>query len=93
MEPRDYGLAPLLARSGVRFLIPSLGADSGGRVMAFRNKDDLRSVKRYYDDLGRGSAALFSWAFANERRLILVQINGDLPRAKALRYRRVVVGL
>ena len=93
MEPDDYGFAPLVARSGVRFLIPSLGEDNGGRVMAFRNVSDLRKVKRYYDGLGRASAVLFSWTFANEGRRILVQINGQLSRAKATRYGRVVKSL
>jgi hypothetical protein len=93
MEPDDYGLAPLVAAEGVRFLIPSLGEDSGGRVFTFANADDLHKLRKYYDDLGRDSAAFFSWTFANEAKLAPVQINGDLPKAKAETYRAAIEGL
>jgi hypothetical protein len=49
MGPRDYGLAPLLATKGLRFLIPSLGPDSGGRIMQFSSDSDLESVRSQPD--------------------------------------------
>lgn len=91
MTRDDYGLAPLLAIEGLRFLIPSLGPDSGGRVMRFESQEDLQKTKQYYDELGRSSAAFFSWTFAEG--LTLVQINGELPDAKARRYEAVLGGL
>jgi len=93
MARSDYGPAPLVAKRGVRFLIPSLGEDSGGRVFTFSNIADLRKLRRYYVALGRESAALYSYTFANHDRLVLVQINGELPDKKASRYRRVVAAL
>lgn len=93
MTKDDYGLAPLVADKATRFLIPSLGADSGGRVFTFTNVDDLRKTESYYVKLGKATAAFFSWTFANTDRLVLVQINGDLPEPKARRYGRVVDAL
>jgi hypothetical protein len=80
----DQGLAPVTEREGTRFLIPSLGADMGGRVFTFATQGDLDAKKKYYDDLGKGSSAFFSWTFA--KNLVLVQINGALPEAKAWQY-------
>ena len=37
-------------------------------------------MKAYYDDLGEGSAMLFSWTAVKDN--ILIQINGDLPEEK-----------
>jgi len=93
MTHADYGPAPLVARAGVRFLVPSLGSGAGGRAFTFANMADLRTLRHYYVALGRGSALLFSWTFTNAKRLVLVQINGDLPDKKATDYRAVVAGL
>lgn len=79
----DYGMAPYVGK-GMRFLVPSLGPDKGGRVFAIENKDDFVRLKAYYDELGKSSAMFFSWTFARDN--ILVQINGDLPEAKAKQY-------
>lgn len=84
MDHDDYGFAPFVATAGVRFMISSLCATCGGRIMAFDEPAGLLSVKEYYDRLGRESAALYSWTFVRDN--ILVQINGELPRAKAEQY-------
>lgn len=89
MEPKDYGLAPLTATKGVRFIIPSLGKDAagndqGGRVFSFANTDDLKRTQTYYDELGKGSAVLFSWLFVKDN--ILVQLNGELSKEVAQKY-------
>lgn len=91
MAPQDYGPAPVVGH-GVRFIVPSLGKDAGGRAFTGTSAD-LRALKHYYDALGKTSGLFFSWTFLNARRGVLVQINGDLPRARAMRYRAVVKGL
>lgn len=93
MTPADYGLAPKVGKRGVRFLIPSLGADSGGRIVTFSNSKDMQALRDYYDKLGRASAAFFSWTFVNEDRLVLLQINGEMPKAEAAKYGRVIAAL
>ena len=88
MIPKDYGLAPLVAKEGTYFVIPSLvknpGEEAGGRVMSFGTQADLDTTKAYYDNLAKASAAFFSWTFVNGNEL--VQINGDLPEPKARQY-------
>jgi hypothetical protein len=91
MTRNDFGLlTPRRTRDAVHFFIPSLGDGAGGRVQTFKRRSDLRDVKSYYDSLGKKGDPLFSWTFVNRRRLILVQINGELPQAKAVKYKRVL---
>jgi len=84
MTKDDYGMAPMLAIEGTRFLIPSLCPDCGGRVLSFSSQEDLETTKAYYIELGRSSAAFFSWVFTKDN--ILVQINGELPEETAKQY-------
>ena len=84
MTKDDYGLAPMMAVEGIRFLIPSLCPDCGGRVLSFASPEDLEVTKMYYVELGRASAMFFSWVFVKNN--ILVQINGDLPEERAEQY-------
>lgn len=93
MSPNEFGVAPVVTDDATRFLIPSLGEDSGGRAFVVDNLDDLRKLKAAYDELGESSGLLFSWTFANEDRGVLVQINGELPEAEANRYAEIVDGL
>lgn len=80
----DYGMAPMTAAEGTRFLIPSLCPDCGGRIFSFTSQADLAAMETYYVELGRSSAAFFSWVFVKDN--ILVQINGDLAEDKAKGY-------
>ncbi|UED70696.1 hypothetical protein [Brevibacillus sp. HD3.3A] len=84
MEKSDYGMAPMTAKSGKRFYIPSLGENAGGRVLTFESQDDLEKMKQFYVEAGKQSAMFFSWVFVKDN--VLVQINGDLPEDKAKLY-------
>jgi len=84
MTPDDYGMAPMTAAQGIRFLIPSLCADCGGRMYSFDSLQDLELMRAYYEELARSSAIFFSWIFVKDN--ILLQINGDLPESQALLY-------
>lgn len=83
MQPRDYGMAPYLCQ-GARFLIPSLGEDSGGRVFVCKNKKDRDALANYYRSLGRATAMAFSWVFVKGN--IVLQINGELDEQLAKEY-------
>ena len=84
MGKKDYGMAPITAAEGTRFLIPSIGPDNGGRILSFTNETDLQILKGYYDHLGEISPLFFSWTFVHDN--ILLQINGSLPQDRALQY-------
>ncbi len=91
MTNDDYGIAPLAAKEGIRFYIPSLCSDCGGRLLTFSTIEDLNSMYRYYDELGKKSALFFSWVFTKDN--ILIQINGDLSEARALEYQAALNNL
>lgn len=84
MTKDDYGLAPMSAAEAVHFFVPSMGSDKGGRLYSFANSEDLALMESYYKELGRQSAAFFSWVFVKDN--ILIQINGDLPEETARKY-------
>lgn len=79
----DYGVAPYVC-TGTRFFIPSLGADRGGRLFVCDNDKDRDSLNTYYTEMGKASAALFSWVFVKGN--VLVQINGNVPEETARKY-------
>jgi len=83
MGAEDYGLAPFVGE-GVRFLIPSLGEDSGGRVFAVGEADDRERLATYYESLGEQSAAFFSWVFVKDN--LVLQLNGSLEEDVARQY-------
>jgi hypothetical protein len=87
----DYGLVPMLALDGIRFFIPSICSDCGGRIMSFADAEKLQIVRDYYGQMGRFSAVLFSWVFVKEN--ILVQLNGELPDADARQYEAALSSL
>ncbi len=91
MEKDDYGMAPMSAQEAVRFLTPSVCADCGGRLFSFSSQADLDLMQKYYEELGRQSALLFSWVFVKDN--ILIQINGDLPEDQALKYQASLDGM
>lgn len=91
MTAEDYGLAPYVGQ-GVRFIIPSLCDDCGGRVFV-GTKAEIDQLAAFYEEVGKASALLFSWTFRTQDGRGLVQINGDLPEADALRYKAAMEGI
>jgi len=87
----DYGLVPMLALDGIRFFIPSICSDCGGRIMSFTDAEKLQIVRDYYGQMGRFSAVLFSWVFVKDN--LLVQLNGQLPEADAMKYEAALSSL
>jgi hypothetical protein len=91
LTKEDYGMAPLLGdNTSLRFFIPSLGEDNGGRLFVCASNEDAQKMKAVYDAMGKASAMFFSWAFVRDN--ICVQINGDLPEAKAKEYEAALMG-
>lgn len=85
MTAEDYGIAPMKAKEAMRFFIPSLGENAGGRIFLYDKKADLEEMKNYYDELGRTSALFFSWTITKDN--ILIQISGNLPEEKYNEYK------
>jgi hypothetical protein len=76
--PKSYAQA-------VRFRIPSLGEDAGGRVFVFDSEGDLATVRSFYERLG---PAVRPHLYAKGQ--VLLQITNALPKAEADRYGAVL---
>jgi hypothetical protein len=87
MTKDDYGPAPYVC-TGTRFLVPSIGADSGGRIYICDNTKDRDAIANYYTEMGKASAMLFSWVFVKDN--IVIQINGDLSEDIARKYEAAI---
>lgn len=90
MTKEDYGLAPMVG-DGVRFLIPSVCPDCGGRAF-IGSQEEITRLRTYYDEMGKSSAMFFSWVFVSPDKRAMIQINGDLPQDVASRYGSVLTG-
>jgi hypothetical protein len=88
MNKEDFGMAPMSAKEAKIFGIQK--DDSGdymnGRIFLFEKEKDLTKTKDYYDELGKESAMAFSYTAANEKKLILMQFNGDLSQDLVQKY-------
>ncbi len=71
-------------KEGKRLLIPSLGADAGGRLFLFENEEDLQKAKSYYDELGNSGPMFYSHTHQSE--LFLIQMNGDMEDNEFAKY-------
>jgi uncharacterized membrane protein (UPF0127 family) len=74
-------LVPRTYEEATRFLIPSLGADAGGRVFVFGSEADLRAVRDFYEDLATSERP-----YVYDEGLVLVQLSNQLPEGEAERY-------
>ncbi|WP_419150412.1 hypothetical protein [Lysinibacillus xylanilyticus] len=73
-----------IRKEGKRLLIPSLGNDSGGRLFLFKNEDNLKKAKSYYDELGNSGPMFYS--HTHESGLFLLQMNGDMEDNEFAKY-------
>jgi len=76
--PRTY-------EEATRFLIPSPGADAGGRVFVFGSETDLVAVRDFYEELARSMRP-----YVYDEGLVLVQLSNLLPEGEAERYSAVL---
>ena len=82
---------PKAYEEGTRFEIPYLGKNEGGRVFVFENREDLAVVRDYYKELE--NMPLFGPSLHShlyDDGLVLLQINGELPKPDADRYGEVL---
>jgi hypothetical protein len=82
---------PKTYEEGTRFEIPSLGRDSGGRVFVFKEHKDLEVMRDYYvqiEEMPVFGPSLHSHLYTDG--LVLLQINGALPKTQADRYGKVL---
>ncbi len=81
----DERPVPRTYEEATRFLVPSLGADAGGRVFVFGSNEDLRAVRGFYEDLASSERP-----YVYDEGLVLVQISNQLPEGEAEGYGTVL---
>lgn len=89
MTKDDFGMAPMTAKDAAIFsLVETDNEDEqkNARIFTFDNLEDLNATKAYYDDLGKSSAALFSYTAVDEDKLVLMQFNGDFDQSLVEQY-------
>jgi hypothetical protein len=82
---------PKTYEEGTRFEIPSLGRDPGGRVFVFEEQEDLEVMRDYYVQIVE--MPIFGpspHSHLYQDGLVLLQINGQLPKTEADRYGEVL---
>lgn len=88
-RPEPGSPLPNVWKKQVRFLIPSIGPDAGGRVFTFEEEEDLNTVRSYYEGLN-DLGGLFCCSHVYTDGLVLVQVPGDVPKNRADEYGRVL---
>ncbi len=89
MTKEDFGIAPMSATKAKIFSLIETDNEEeqqNARLLTFDNLDDLKATKKYYDDLGKDSAMLFSYTAVNEDDLVLMQFNGQLSQDQVEKY-------
>ena len=81
----DQKPVPKTYEEAVRFEIPSLGADSGGRVYVFGSEENLTAVRDYYEGL---PSEIRPYVYVKGR--VLLQITNQLSNTDAERYNAVL---
>ncbi|MDU1729820.1 MAG: hypothetical protein E6819_09315, partial [Staphylococcus epidermidis] len=72
MEREDFGMAPMKTENAKIFTVSD---GKNARILKFKNEDDLKEMKKYYEELGKSSAAFYSHVYIKDK--FLIQMNGD----------------
>lgn len=85
---------PKTYEEGMHFDVSMLETGRGGQVFVFEEEEDLQVMEDYYRNLEEMpilGPSLHSHLYRND--LLLLQINGSLPKAEADKYGEVLEGL
>lgn len=83
MKKDDFGFAPMTSEKAKIFTVES---DHNARIFKFKNKEDLKELKKYYDELGKKSAIFYSHTYSKGDYLI--QMNGDVNEELFNKYKK-----
>lgn len=82
-------IGPKTYQEGTRFLLPSLGEDTGGQVYTYASRDDLGVMKNYWETLNENTTGML-YSHVYDKGNVLVHITGQLPKGKADEYGQVL---
>jgi hypothetical protein len=82
------GMVPKTEKEGTRFEIPS-GEDKTGDVFTYESRDDLEVMKSYWEAFNESGSGMF-YTHVYDEGLVLVRIDGSVPKSKADEYGEVM---
>lgn len=83
MSRDDYGGAPMKAEEAKIFAVDQ---NKHARIMKFKNSGDLAEAKKFYDEVGKESAILYSHTYSKDH--FLIQMSGDIEYGTFVKYKR-----
>ena len=86
------GMVPKTENEGTRFEIPgrsTLGEPAQGLVFTYESREDLDVMKRYYETLNDSGGGMF-YSHLYNKGLVLIRIDGTVPKNEADRYGEVL---
>lgn len=83
MKKDDYGAAPMKAEKAKMFEVED---GKNARLLMFKSDDDLQETKKYYDELGKSSAILYSHTYSKNNYLL--QMNGEIDDNTFNKYKK-----
>jgi hypothetical protein len=91
-EEEDWqdNLVPKTYKEGTRFIIRpgrTENDEMGGRVFTYDSEEDLEVMRNYYETVS-SSGMFYTHVYTDG--LVLMQINGQIPKAQADRYGEVL---
>ncbi len=90
-EDWQNSLVPKTYKEGTHFVIrPGRTEDDemGGRVFTYDSEGDLEVMRNYYETVSSSSSFFYTHVYVDG--LVLMQINGQIPKAQADRYGEVL---
>jgi hypothetical protein len=87
IEDGDLGMAPQTFEEGTHF-VASTREDLGAKVFTSESEGDLRQMQTFYESF---SGMFYSHVYTED--LVVLQINGQLPKAQADAYGEVLEDL
>ncbi len=92
-EEEDWqdSLVPKTYKEGTHFVIRpgrTENDEMGGRVFTYDSEEDLEVMKNYYETVSSSSSFFYTHVYVDG--LVLMQINGQIPKAQADRYGEVL---
>ena len=85
IENDDLGFAPNVHSEAYSFVVEN---DMNARLFYVEDKEDLKQLKKYYDDLGSSSSLFYSHTYSKGNYLL--QMNGQIAKSTFEKYKKIV---
>jgi len=85
MTSADYGTIPMIADEAMRFFVPSIGDNRGGRIYSFSSNANLLRVKQAAEAVVNSQGA-HPWVSVNSN--LVLELSGSMSSTLAAQYQK-----